>query len=322
MIMYTIIDKLKDTLLHATSKYDLSVWNIMPQTELPIYGVYHVYCDKDWQDMVKRQISHLKDSGLFAATTKLCVSVIARNDSDVEELRRIVADDDKLMIVSDCRDPRKFEYPALQFIKKKCVDEDCLVYYFHTKGITYQNFNTSDRKFNKFKRNIEAWRLMMEYFLFDKWKVAVNLLSGSKLAIADGPQRKPLSGERFDVYGCYRFPPPPMKYYLYAGNFWWARATYVRTLPDFDESRFAADRFFAEEWLFRSNPKSFSAFDTLADIYCVYMQPCLYRSDEKSSLTARLQFTLRYNFVKLCRHVFGYDYKTACQKRYQRLKAN
>ena len=318
--MYTIIDKFKDTFFHTTSKYDLSAWEHMPDTELPVYGIYHIFCDKDWQKMVSGQIAHLKNSGLFERSTKLYVSIIARNDEDIAELRRIVGDDSKLEIIADGRDPRKFEYPALQFLRRKCIGEDCLVYYFHTKGITYQNLSTADRKFNNFKRNIEAWRLMMEYFLFDKWKVAVNLLSGSRLAAADGPQRRPADGERFDVYGCYRFPPPPMQYYLYAGNFWWARALYVRTLPDFDESRMAGDRFFAEEWLFRGNPKSFSAFDTLADIYCVDMVPPLYRSDMKASLWERAKFTLRYNFVKLCRHGFGYDYKEACQKRYQRIK--
>lgn len=318
--MYTILDKFKDTLFHTTSKYDLTEWEHTPQTSLPIYGVYHIYCDKDWQNMVAAQIRHLKDSGLFAVTEKLYVSMICRSDEDVPELHRIVGDDGKLAVVADGRDPLKFEYPALQFLHEKCMQEDCLVYYFHTKGITYQNFDTTDRKFNRFKRNIESWRLMMEYFLFDKWKVAVNLLSGSKLAAADGPQVKPAAGERFDVYGCYRFPPPPMSYYLYAGNFWWARGKYIRRLPVFDESIFASNRFYAEEWLFQSRPLSFSAFDTLADIYCVNMEPCLYRSDMKATLLAQLRFTLRYNFVKLCRHGFGYDYKAVCQKRYQRLK--
>ena len=318
--MYTIIDKFKDTFFHATSKHDLSAWDTVAETRLPVYGIYHIYCDKDWQRMATMQIRHLKESGLFERSRKLYVSIIARNDADIEELRRIVDDDSKLEIVSDCRDPRKFEYPALQFLRHKCIEEDCLVYYFHTKGITYQNLSTTDRKFNDFKRNIEAWRLMMEYFLFDKWKVAVNLLSGERLAAADGPQHKPIDKERFDVYGCYRFPPPPMQYYLYAGNFWWARALYIRQLPDFDESRMAGDRFFAEEWLFRGKPRSFSAFDTLADIYCVYMAPCLYRSDMKATLWAKVKFTVRYNFVKLCRHGFGYDYKEVCQKRYQRIK--
>lgn len=319
--MYTIFDKFRDTLFCTTSKYELSEWEHFPDISLPVYGVYHIYCDKDWQKMAEKQIVHLKDSGLFEVTTKFYVSIIAHNDEDIKELHRIVDDDEKLEIVSDSRDPRKFEYPALQFIRKKCIEEDCLIYYFHTKGITYQNFNTKDKKFNNFKRNIEAWRLMMEYFLFDKWKVAVNLLSAGRLATGDGPQNKPSVGDRFDVYGCYRFPPPPMQYYLYAGNFWWARGLYIRALPDFDESRFATDRFFAEEWLFRGNPKSFSAFDTLADIYCVNMEPCLYRSDMKATFWAKLKFTLRYNFVKLCRHGFGYDYKDVCQKRYQRIKS-
>lgn len=318
--MYTIFDKLRDTLFRTTSKYDLRQWDKDVNTSLPVYGVYHIFCDKDWQNMVAQQIGHLRESGLLERSDKLYVSIIARSDNDIEELRRIVGDGEKLEIIADCRDACKFEYPALQFLRRKCMEEDCLVYYFHTKGITYQNFSTTDRKFNNFKRNIESWRLMMEYFLFDKWKVAVNLLSGNTVAAADGPHRRPASGERFDVYGCYRFPPPPMQYYLYAGNFWWARAKYIRTLPDFDESRMAGDRFFAEEWLFRGKPKSFSAFDTLADIYCVNMEPCLYRSDMNATLWAKLKFTLRYNFVKLCRHGFGYDYKEVCQKRYQRIK--
>ena len=136
--MYTIIDKFRDTLFHTTSMYDLSAWDKQPETSLPVYGVYHIFCDKDWQRMVEMQIRHLKDSGLFAATTRFCVSIIARHDEDIQELRRIVGDDEKLEIISDSRDPRKFEYPALQFIRRKCTEEDCLVYYFHTKGITYQ----------------------------------------------------------------------------------------------------------------------------------------------------------------------------------------
>lgn len=320
--MYTITDKFRDTLFRTTSKHDLSAWEMetASQPRLPVYGVYHIFCDKDWQKMVSSQVAHLRDSGLFGRSDKLYVSIITRRDEDIAELHRIVGDDRKLEIVAASSNSRKFEYPALDFLRRKCSEEDCLVYYFHTKGITYQNLTTGDRKFNNFKRNIEAWRMMMEYFIFDKWKVAVNLLSGSRVAAADGPQCRPLAGERFDVYGCYRFPPPPMQYYLYAGNFWWARALYIRKLPAFDESLVADDRFFAEEWLFRGKPKSFSAFDTLADIYCVNMRPCLYRSDMKATLWARIRFTLRYNFVKLCRHGFGYDYKEECQKRYQRIK--
>ena len=68
--MYTIIDKFRDTLFHTTSMYDLSAWDKQPETSLPVYGVYHIFCDKDWQRMVEMQIRHLKESGLFAATTR------------------------------------------------------------------------------------------------------------------------------------------------------------------------------------------------------------------------------------------------------------
>lgn len=316
-----LIKKFRDTLFRTVTRYDLAEWEELESpSALPIYGVYHIYCDKDWQRMVDSQLSGLRRSGLLDATAKLYISIIAGSEREAETVRRMVGDARKVEIISDCRDAHKFEYPALEFIRQKSTEEDCLIYYFHTKGITYQGLDTEDRKFNHFKRNIESWRAMMEYFLFDKWKVAVNVLSGEKKAAADFPGYRCLPDESYDVYGCYRFPPPPLSYYLYAGNFWWARGRYLRSLPEFDESRMAGDRFFAEEWLFRGKPRSFSAFDTLADLYCVNMERSLYETDMKATFWQKARFALRYNFVKLCRHGFGYDYKASCQRRYQRLK--
>ena len=143
---------------------------------------------------------------------------------------------------------------------------------------------------------------MMEYFLFDKWRVAVNVLSAG-----------------YDTYGCYRLPPYPKPYYLYAGNFWWVRSDYVRRLPPFPENRIATDRFIAEEWLYKACPKDFSAFDTLADLYYVYIDKDLYAS-KRLPVLKLLRYVLRFNWVKLCKHVFKYDFKAKRQKRYQVLR--
>lgn len=299
--MYTIIDKFRDTFFRAFRRYDLSPWQVEPTGGLPVYGVYHIYCDKDWQPMVAEQLQRLRDSGLLQYSKRLYVSCILLHEEDEATLRRMLADE-KVEIVAMTRDPKKFEYPALEFIREKSMEGEALFYYFHTKGITYQQVHTNDRKFNAFKRNINAWRHLMEYFLMDQWKVAVNVLD-----------------QDYDTYGCYRLPPPPRDYYLYAGNFWWAKASYLRRLPGFDAKRMASDRFFAEEWLYKARPKDFSAFDTMADLYYVYLPESLY-AHRRLPLWEAVKFTAVYNFRKMRKQYFHHDYKAEYQQRYQVLR--
>lgn len=55
------------TVFKAIQRYDLSEWDCKPECDTPIYGVYHVFCDKGWQELVADQIRRLKDSGLYSA---------------------------------------------------------------------------------------------------------------------------------------------------------------------------------------------------------------------------------------------------------------
>lgn len=295
------IRKLHDTLYLAFQRYDLSKWDREPENDITIYGVYHIYCDNGWQAMVADQIATLKHSGLLERTERLYISCITRNEAEVKEIVKIV-DSPKVEVIASYTNPEKFEYPALDFIRRKSEEENCLFYYFHTKGITYQALETNDKEFVSFKRNIEAWRKMMEYFLFDKWRVAVCSLSAG-----------------YDTYGSYRLPPPPRPYYLYAGNFWWARSEYIKRLPTFDLDNIT-ERFFAEEWLYQAHPHDFSAFDTMADLYYVYISPKIY-GDKKPSLWEKTKFVVIYNVRKFRKQILGYDYKSHYQKKYQRLKS-
>ena len=290
-----------NTVFRAVQRYDLTRWEHEPDMTKPVYGVYHVFCDKGWKELVADQIGRLKDSGLYAATTRLYVSCIIKDEGDADELRHIIGEE-KAELISVATDPEKFEYPALEFMRAKSRTDDCLFYYFHTKGVSYYGGERTDRNFMRLRRNIEAWRHMMEYFLFYKWKVAVNALS-------DG----------YDTYGCYRLPPYPKPYYLYAGNFWWVRSDYVRKLPPFPEKRIATDRFIAEEWLYKAAPRDFSAFDTLADLYYVHIDEDLYAA-RRLPLLKWIRYVWRFNWVKTRRHLFNYDYKAKRQLRYQVLQ--
>ena len=165
-----------NTVFRAVQRYDLSPWEHAPETGRPVYGVYHVFCDKGWRELVADQVAGLKASGLYDATLKLYVSCIVKDTSEVEELRRMIGGD-KVEFISVKTDPMKFEYPALEFIRAKSCEEDCFFYYFHTKGVSYYGGDDHDRNYLSLRRNIDAWRKMMEYFLFDMWRVAVNVLS-------------------------------------------------------------------------------------------------------------------------------------------------
>ena len=104
---------------------------------------------------------------------------------------------------------------------------DAKVLYFHMKGVTKESMNG------------ESWRLMMEYFVIDKWKECVKYLEnydavGSNLKIL-GPTTWSDGRQSWEKAGTQHF----------AGNFWWANASYVNTLDNkFLMSDFRLDREF------------------------------------------------------------------------------
>lgn len=141
---------------------------------------------------------------------------------------------------------------------------------------------------------------MLEYFIFDKWQVAVN-------ALTDG----------FDTYSCYRW--PPRHYTMYSGSFWWAKSDYLKTLPDFEKDIISVNRFYSEVWLFKRNHRQFSAFDTIADLYFVRIPRSIY-TDGPTKTWDNIYFSLVYNIRKIEKHLFKFNYKQHCQQRFQKLK--
>jgi hypothetical protein len=101
------------------------------------------------------------------------------------------------------------------------------VLYFHTKGVSKESMNA------------ESWRLMMEYFVIDKWKECVKYLEtydavGSNLKVL-GPTTWSDGKQSWEKAGTQHF----------VGNFWWANASYINTLDDkFLRSDFRLDREF------------------------------------------------------------------------------
>lgn len=256
---------------------DMVRWDYKPKIQHTIYGVYHIYCVNEWKRMVKEQICALRDSGLYNMTSVLYVSCIISKEEDVNDICDIIGRN-KCKIICKTYDGSKYEFPALEFMQEKSQQEDFFVYYFHTKGISYsendgsfyQNKNLIDRE-----KCALSWRRMMEYFVFYKSNVAINALSN------------------YDTYGACLFDFRKVRYFN--GNFWWSKASYIKTIPKITEEN-KRNRYFAEAWLCQQTTasKCFNAFFCLSSLFDNDIPECIYRSNVKFEIRKVQKFIWTY----------------------------
>ena len=95
-----------NTIFRAVRRYDITPWEHDPVVEKPVYGVYHVFCDKGWRELVADQIGTLKRSGLWEKTARFYVSCIVADDVEAEELRRLIGVDKAELRPDEVRVPR------------------------------------------------------------------------------------------------------------------------------------------------------------------------------------------------------------------------
>lgn len=117
-----------------------------------------------------------------------------------------------LRLYADLRDPRVFP-----------PGEDAAVLYMHTKGAS-RDLDSS-----------AAWRRSMTQALVSNWRQCTRLLW------------------KHDAVGCHwvKAPEWPEQEPFFAGNFWWARASYLRTL----EAPLTESRWQPETWVSLGKPK-------------------------------------------------------------------
>lgn len=250
--------------LPITKSDSIKPFDTEPIVDKPIYGMYHVFCVNNWISLVKEQLGACLDSGLLHITTKLFISCVYSSDADINDLKETVSQYgvDFEIVVSLPLGENQFEFPALEYIYNLAKREDFYVYYFHTKGVSYTVESSSkypSSKFEHLKECSEAWRKMMEYFIFYKYNVAINVL------------------KHYDTYGCKYDDPivPPYHYKYYAGNFWWSKSSYIKTLPAISDKE-KQNRYWAENWLLLKADKIFSAFNTPTELYAVKIPKCIY----------------------------------------------
>ena len=117
------------------------------------------------------------------------------------------------------------EKETLLSLKKFCDENvDYKVLYFHTKGVSKDTLG------------IQSWRLLMEYFVIDRWRDCVDNLN------------------YYNTTSCCLGKERP----YFIGNFWWANASYIQTLCY--DLLLTNSRYDCEYWIgsdLNFNPKPF-----------------------------------------------------------------
>ena len=188
---------------------------------------FHVATMGHYKEVNEEMLNCMESSGFLDRIDTLYISCIESHPLDLpDKFKR-----DKIKIINQGLDIGQFEYPTLESLKDYCFNNpNDIVVYCCNAGVSH----------SKDKKDLyPGWRLLKSHFTFNRWRDNLKAL------------------KIYDVCGIeWQTEPKPH----FSGNFWWANATYINTLPSIEKSRQLGLRLFrpfrhgAEMWL-GMNPK-------------------------------------------------------------------
>lgn len=160
-----------------------------------VHIYYHIYAIHGVESIIEEQISLIEKHFDFPYILNVGISLAEENKSIYHLLKRF----------ENIRDVRAKgnEFTTLELIEKdieKFADSDYILY-FHTKGASKQD-----------NANVISWRHLMNYFNIEKAKNVFKLFEKTD----------------FNTYGVLFG--NAGKWRIYSGNFWWAKASYLKTI--------------------------------------------------------------------------------------------
>lgn len=213
----------------------------------PLHVFYHFFArpGSDWTWALNQQLQLLMVSGLPSnATIWMCIT----GEVDIDYIARRYP----FVIVCNVRSidaPNIFEGQTLRFIHQADIPDDAYVLYMHNKGATSNS------------AYVAAWRECLNYEMIIKWRQCYDMLSAYEVVgVSDTHVRR-------------------SKNVITSGNFWWARANYLKTLPDPIDSTLYLDkhhpgdydyRYCFERWITANGPDIGFTLDMNVDPYIEY----------------------------------------------------
>ncbi len=160
------------------------------------YIYFHICCINNWIQTFEMLLSEVKRSGLYDKIDKIkCVLLTPTGVPD--ELFR----DKKIELLGVFSDLKLYEQVTLHLLHEDAKNEenDFNVLYFHSKGVKHNNQNPC----------IQDWVDLLTYFNIVKHEDCIKGLT------------------EHDAVGINLTENPVLHY---SGNFWWSKASHLRTL--------------------------------------------------------------------------------------------
>lgn len=191
-----------------------------------VHIYYHIYAIDGVESIIDEQLNLIKKHFDFPYTLNVGISV-ANDDTSITN---ILNNFDK---VRDVR-ARGSEFTTLDLIEndKDRFGESDYILYIHTKG--------ASKLKNPLYSNIKSWRELMQYFNIEKYKNVFTLFEKTD----------------YNTYGVLFCNVKNNK--IYGGNFWWAKASYLKTL---NMNGISKNRNNAE-WSFIQNGKEWKPYSS------------------------------------------------------------
>jgi hypothetical protein len=194
---------------------------------------YHLYSQGYWMDAWEEHIKKVQDSGLYDRLESIKVGMVGAQINR-DEAAEIVKVYDKVEIAASL--PGGWEQETLDVIYNDIhsSEEETYVLYAHTKGSAYRS-------------PISVWwRRDMNKHTIGRWQESIALLDDEYDATGIYWRTMPMLGKR-----------SPVMHPHFSGNFWWAKASYLRTLG----KPVRGNRYDAEAWIgYNVNIKQFDLY--------------------------------------------------------------
>ena len=190
-----------------------------------IIGYFHICQRYGWQKSFDLIFSKIKSSGLYDATTEINIGIVNNVGYVLDDIR---LKDRKFKIIL-CKPESEYERPTLYHMRQNATiyPENYSYWYVHTKGISHWG--------SYYETCIIDLINFLLYWNIEQWKLATKIL------------------EKYDTYGCNAI----VKQH-YSGNFWWAKGSHIRKLPEHIPDYYTAP----EDWVCIKNDKMFNIYSS------------------------------------------------------------
>jgi hypothetical protein len=188
---------------------------------------YHVYADGDWEITATEHMEELLISGLLDELDNLFLGIVGSKENR-ERVKRYLPG------VTVAEADTGWEQVTLNAVHDFAQTDNGAIFYAHTKGAWAGS------------ELAKSWRVSMTHDTVTRWQECVKALQTHETAGAYWLRSSQPEHEEHE--------------HFFAGNFWWARSDYVRTLDPVKTDT----RYQAEGWIGLGKPTAYVMREGLA----------------------------------------------------------